>query len=119
MPRNDTHSRKLDPSEHDVPTLLNVLQSHIVIIEDMAETGTFDAAVAMADCMRMRQIIGDLKQRFGVQPRMGQNVSAAVRGEARYTRGTQSWVTGDDKLYLSPRQHRRAKGRQTRTHGPH
>jgi hypothetical protein len=101
MPRNDTYSRKLDPSEHDVPTLLNVLQSHIVIIEDMAETGTFDAAVAMADCMRMRQIIGDLKQRFGVQPRMGQNVSAAVRGEARYTRGTQSWVNGLGELFGS------------------
>jgi hypothetical protein len=47
----------------------------------------------------MRQIIGDLKQRFGVQPRMGQNVSAAVRGEARYTRGTQSWVNGLGELF--------------------
>ena len=99
--RQDTYSRELNPAELTDAQLVNVTLAHVVIIEEMAESGSFDAAVAMADCMRMRELLGEIKHRFGVQPIPGGSVKTVGRVEYRTTAGTQSWVNGMGELFGS------------------
>jgi hypothetical protein len=97
--RQDTCCRTLDPKEHEVAALFNICECHIVVIEDMAETDTFDAYVALTDCKRMRMILAELRNLYGVQPQPKANVAASFREENRVVDRTYTWLDEKPTLF--------------------